>query len=467
MPDAMEGAQRRIARYVVEQEIGRGTMGVVFRAHDPQLDRTVALKTVQTAFAATADEAEGFERRFLAEARAAARLTHPNIVVVHDVGRDPVTHTLFIAFEHLSGRTLAELAREGPLEWREAVRIAAQVAKALHHAHREGIVHRDVKPANVMLLPSGETKVMDFGIAKVPAQRLTSTGQFFGTPAYMSPEQASAEPLDGRSDLFSLAAVLYLLLTGRPAFEADSVPATLTRVLFRDPPPASSLITGLPTSLDRVLAKALAKRPADRYPDAHAFALDLEAILAGRAPSAAAHSSPQATLVSRAAAAKEATPSPPAAAFPPIAPPTRRWPAWPAERRAVLGLAALAALAVAVGVAVSGWGRASVELNLEHSLRSGVVKVFVDDRLVLEEELESWVKDDLVIVKVRKGRLNQTFRVPAGECILRLEVEGDGFRGSRSIDGRFAAGEVRRLEARVGGLVKKDLSLWLAPAKES
>jgi hypothetical protein len=374
---------------------------------------------------------------------------------------------LFIAFEHLSGRTLAELAREGPLEWREAVRIAAQVAKALHHAHREGIVHRDVKPANVMLLPSGETKVMDFGIAKVPAQRLTSTGQFFGTPAYMSPEQASAEPLDGRSDLFSLAAVLYLLLTGRPAFEADSVPATLTRVLFRDPPPASSLITGLPTSLDRVLAKALAKRPADRYPDAHAFALDLEAILAGRAPSAAAHSSPQATLVSRAAAAKEATPSPPAAAFPPIAPPTRRWPAWTAERRAVLGLAALAALAVAVGVAVSGWGRASVVLNLEHSLRSGVVKVFVDDRLVLEEELESWVKDDLVIVKTRKGRLTQTFRVPAGERILRLEVEGDGFRGSRTIDGRFAAGEVRRLEARVGGLVKKDLSLWLAPAKAS
>jgi hypothetical protein len=251
-------------------------------------------------------------------------------------------------------------------------------------------------------------------------------------------------------------------------------------VLFRDPPPASSLIRGLPASIDRVLAKALAKRPADRHPDAHAFAVDLEAILAGRSPSAAAHPSPQATLVSKSVTPDPpgalpalplplgATPSALAAAVHRIVSWIRRWPEWKTDRRGVVGrVAALVILALASGMALSGWGRASVELNLEHSLRSGVVKVFVDDRLVLEEELESWVKDDLVIVKVRKGRLNQTFRVPAGECILRLEVEGDGFRGSRSIDGRFAAGEVRRLEARVGGLVKKDLSLWLAPAKES
>jgi hypothetical protein len=431
------------------------------------------------AFAPTADEAEVFERRFLAEARAAARLAHPNIVVVHDVGRDPATHTLFIAFEHLRGRTLAELAKDGPLEWREAVRIAAQVAKALHHAHCEGIVHRDVKPANVMLLASGETKVMDFGIAKLPAERLTSTGQFFGTPSYMSPEQASAEPLDGRSDVFSLAAVLYLLLTGRSAFEADSVPATLTRVLFRDPPSVSSLITGLPAAVDRVLARALAKRPADRYPDAQAFALDLEAILAGRAPSVAAEPSPQATLVSRAVTPDLPGPSSPqqapaepmratsstSAALPPVAPSTIRWQEWKKDRRAVVGGAAgMAVLALTVGL-LSGWGRASVELNLEHSLRGGVVKVYVDDRLVLEEALESRVKDDLVIVKTRRGRLTQAFGVASGERALRVEVEGDGFRGSRTIEGRFSNGEARRLEARVGGLVKKDLSLWLTPGR--
>jgi serine/threonine protein kinase len=475
-PDVMEGAERRIGRYVVEEELGRGMMGVVFRARDPELGRTVALKTVQVAFAATPEEQESFERRFLAEARAAARLSHPNIVVVHDVGRDPEAHTLFIAFEHLRGRTLAEVAQDGPLEWREAVRITAQVARALHHAHGQGIVHRDVKPANVMLLPSGEPKVMDFGIAKVPAERLTSTGQFFGTPSYMSPEQASAELIDGRSDLFSLAAVLYLLLTARPAFEADSVPATLTRVLFRDPPPASSLVVGLPASLDRVLAKALAKRPPDRYPDASAFAADLEAVLAGRAPAASAESSPQATLVSRAVpssslphAAEPGSGVPETSA--PAAPlPLPRWPQWPASRRSLIaavgGLALLAVL-LASGMGVPSLGRASVELNLEHSLRGGVARVFVDERLVLEEKLESWVKEDLVVMKVRRGRLTQAFSVPAGERVLRVEVEGDGFRGSRTLDGRFAVGEARRLEARVGGLVKKELSAWLAPAKSS
>jgi serine/threonine-protein kinase len=470
----MAVTQRRIARYLVEQELGRGTMGVVFRAHDPELDRTVALKTVQLAFAATPEEAESFERRFLAEARAAARLAHPDIVVVHDVGRDPATHTLFIAFEHLPGRTLAELAKQGPLEWHEAVRIAAQVAKALHHAHGQGIVHRDVKPANVMLLDSGQPKVMDFGIAKLPAERLTGTGQFFGTPSYMSPEQASAEPLDGRSDLFSLAAVLYLLLTGRSAFEADSVPATLTRVLFQDPPPASSLVVGLPPLLDRVLAKALAKRPADRYPDASAFALDLEAVLAGRAPSAAAAPPGPATQVARAipsAAIPHTTQPgrPPAPATPAAPLPAARWPEWKAKRRSVIGAAASLALLLVLilsALGVPSWaGRASVELNLEHSLRGGVVKVFVDDHLVLEEPLESRVKEDLLVVKLREGKLTQVFDVRAGERVLRLEVEGDGFRGSRTLDGRFEAGEVLRLEARVGGLVKKDLSAWLAPRK--
>jgi hypothetical protein len=450
-------------------------MGVVFRARDPELDRTVALKTVSVAFATTPAEAEGFERRFLAEARAAARLAHPNIVVVHDVGRDPATHTLFIAFEHLRGKTLAEVAKDGPLEWREALRITARVARALHHAHAQGIVHRDVKPANVMLLASGEPKVMDFGIAKVPAERLTSTGQFFGTPSYMSPEQASAELVDGRSDLFSLAAVLYLLVTGQSAFEADSVPATLTRVLFRDPAPASSLVPGLPPSLDRVLGKALAKKPADRYPDADAFARDLEAVLAGRTPAAAAQPSPQATQVSRVvpsasvpqAARSPATSAPSARALRLPLPP---WAKWPADRRSVVGAAAASALLavlLASGMGVPGWGPASVELNLEHSLRGGVVKVFVDDRLVLEEKLESWVKEDLVVMKLRKGRLTQVFQVSAGERTLRVEVEADGFRGSRTLDGRFEAGEQRRLEARVGGLVKKDISAWLAPHKAS
>ena len=427
---------RRIARYIVEEELGRGMMGVVWRATDPELGRLVALKTVQLAFAVSPEEAASFEKRFLAEARAAGRLTHPNIVVVHDVGRDPGTDTLYIAFEHLRGRTLAEITAGGQaMEWKGALKLVVRVADALHHAHGQGVVHRDIKPANVMVLDSGEPKIMDFGIAKVPAERLTSTGQFFGTPSYMSPEQASAEALDGRSDLFSLAAVLYLLLTGRPAFEADSVPATLSRILFRDPTPASSLVPGLPLAMDRVLGRALAKKPSDRYPDAKSFAADLEAVLAGREPEGMGSAPPAGTQVARRPFR--------------CAESIRRGARLHFGRRELAwGVSALVLLAVgltAVGVrfpSIGGLGpSAPVEINFEHALRSGVLKVYVDDDLVLEEPLESWVKDDLVVMKVRKGRLTKTFSVPAGDRVLRLEVEGEGFRGSRTLEARFEAGE--------------------------
>ena len=353
-----------------------------------------------------------------------------------------------------------------------------RVAGALHHAHSQGVVHRDIKPANVMLLDSGEPKVMDFGIAKVPAERLTSTGQFFGTPSYMSPEQASAEALDGRSDLFSLAAVLYLLLTGRPAFEADSVPATLSRILFREPTPASTLVPGLPPAIDRVLGRALAKKPSDRYPDAKSFAADLEALLLGREPEGVALA-PPASAGTQVARAPSPAPSvdpvveAPAGGGAARAPVPIRGPHL-GRRELGFGLSALVLLAVvltALGVrfpSIGGLGpSAPVEINFEHPLRSGVLKVFVDDALVLEEPLDSWVKDDLVVMKVRKGRLTKTFSVPAGDRVLRLEVEGEGFRGSRTIEARFEAGEARRLEARLGGLVKKDLSAWMAARKAS
>ena len=339
-------------------------------------------------------------------------------------------------------------------------------------------MHRDIKPTNIMLLDSGEPKVMDFGIAKVPAERLTSTGQFFGTPSYMSPEQASGEALDGRSDLFSLGAVLYLLLTGRTAFEGDSVAATISRVLFRDPAPASTIVPGLPPVIDRVLARVLAKKPEERYPDASAFARDLAEVTAGRVPQGLekAPVAAQGTQLSG-----PVPPPPPSLVTVPVpaapvegGPSQTIWTRLPRREVAIVGLLGLALLVLlisAVGVRVPGLGplvaKAPVEINFEHPLRSGVLKVFVDDDLVLEEALESWVKEDLIVVKVRKGRLTKTFDVPAGDRVLRLEVDGEGYRGSRTIEARFEAGEVRRLEARLGGLVKKELSAWLAPRKSS
>jgi serine/threonine-protein kinase len=275
----------KIGRYEIRQELGRGMMGVVYLADDPVLGRPVALKTIQLAFLTAESERESFEKRFFGEARVAGGLAHPGIVVVHDVGRDPDSGMLYIALEYLRGSTLAEVTASGaPLDWREALRITARLARALHHAHAAGVIHRDVKPANVMLLPTGDVKVMDFGIAKVPQQELTATGQFFGTPLYMSPEQARGEPVDGRSDLFALGAIAYRLLTGRAAFGAETVTAILGRVLGDHPLAPSTVAAGVPEDADYVVGRALAKAPADRYPDGETMAEDIDDILEGRAP---------------------------------------------------------------------------------------------------------------------------------------------------------------------------------------
>ena len=272
-----------LGRYEIQEEIGRGMMGVVYRAFDPVLGRTVALKTVSLTFANLAEEGAGFERRFLTEARVAAALSHPGIVVVHDVGRDAATQNLYLALEYIQGETLSEhVRRRGALPWRESFELVAGVADALHHAHLAGVVHRDIKPANIMVLPSGETKIMDFGIAKVQAAQLTSAGEFFGTPLYMSPEQARGETVDARSDIFSLGSVLYLLLTGQRPFDAPTVPGILGRVATHNPPPVSTINPELPPEADTIVARCLAKAPPDRYPDARALARDIEALLEGR-----------------------------------------------------------------------------------------------------------------------------------------------------------------------------------------
>ena len=256
----------RIGRYEIRRELGRGVMGVVYEAWDPQLHRTIALKTIRPV-AASQSERESWEARFLTEARAAARLSHPAIVVVHDVGRDAESGVLYLALEYLKGQTLAErLASLGPLPWQEALRIVGRVAEGLAHAHAQGVVHRDVKPANIMIDPSGQVKVMDFGIAKLDeGGNLTSTGAIMGTPNYMSPEQARGEKVDARSDLFSLGCVLYECLTGTRPFQSPSVSSILVKILTEDPPPVDFETTGLPRAVDDVLSRAVAKDPGRRF----------------------------------------------------------------------------------------------------------------------------------------------------------------------------------------------------------
>ena len=272
-------------------------MGVVYEALDTVLGRTVAVKTIELAFTVGESEREEFEHRFFTEARVAANLSHPGIVVCHDVGKDPGSGKLFIVFEHLKGQTLEERIAAGRIPWRESVSIVARLARAIHHAHTQRVIHRDLKPANVMLLEPGEpgqsgsdgetaVKIMDFGVAKVESlvRQLTAAGVSVGSPLYMSPEQVLGQSSDARSDIFSLGSVLCTALLGRGWFEAPSVPQILARVIHDDPPVVSAILRGLPAALDRVVARSMAKRAQERYPTATAMADDLEDVLAGRTP---------------------------------------------------------------------------------------------------------------------------------------------------------------------------------------
>ena len=293
-----------LGRYQVISILGRGNMGVVYRGHDPVIDRPVALKAVVLPESISDEEKKVFLERFFLEARAAGKLTHPNVVITYDASTDEATGTPFIAMELVDGDTLAErLQQEGTLAWEKAIDIVVPIACGLAKAHAAEIVHRDIKPANIIISEGDVPKIADFGIAKVPASKLTLEGNIVGTPYFMSPEQLRGEPLDGRSDLFSLGALLYNIVAGRPPFEGSDPAAIFAQTLYTEPAPLSELAPGAPSSLDRVLAHALAKNAHERYRSALELIEDLRAVRAHEAPKHAAHDQQNAekTLVSGAA----------------------------------------------------------------------------------------------------------------------------------------------------------------------
>jgi len=248
-------------------------MGTVYRAHDPLIDRTVAIKTV-ACNGLSREEAEAFEQRFYLEAKSAGRLNHPNIVTIHDVGRSD--DLAYIAMEFLNGQTLREILDSGlTLPAERCAEIAAAVADGLAFAHANEVVHRDIKPANIMVLDNGAVKIADFGVALIPSGSLTVSGTAFGSPKYMSPEQVTGKKADGRSDVFSLGVVLYEMLAGRPPFAGDNVNAILYQVLNGAPPLPSSYHPNLPQGFDRIVARALAKDPDKRFQSAAEMAAAL------------------------------------------------------------------------------------------------------------------------------------------------------------------------------------------------
>ena len=281
-PPSSRGARRvpqvLAGRYEVAQRVGVGGMADVYLAQDTKMGRQVALKILHPQYAGD----ESFVERFRREALSAAKLQHPNIVQIYDSGQQGDFN--FIVMEYVEGRSLKDyLTEEGPLEIAEANRIAREVLTALAYAHRSGLVHRDIKPGNILMSDDGKVQVTDFGIARAEAgSTMTQTGMILGTAYYLSPEQAQGLQLDGRSDIYSLGVVVYEMLTGRRPFEGDSPVSIAYKHVREMPRPPSHHRADVPQPLEAIVMTAMAKRPEDRYSSAALMRRDLEAFAAGR-----------------------------------------------------------------------------------------------------------------------------------------------------------------------------------------
>ena len=268
---------RQIGRYQVIRPLGRGGFGFVLLAHDPQLDRRVAIKIARTPPGAD----KQWQTKMLAEARTVARLKHPNIVAVHDAGE--YEGGVFVAMEYVEGGTLRERTASGPLPVEEAVRIMIQVADAVHYAHKRGIVHCDLKPGNILLEPDGTPKVADFGLALWDEARWSRRGETCGTPAYMAPEQVRGElhHADGRSDIWALGVILYELLAGRRPFSGETNEALYDEILSREPKPLRQIDETIPLELDALCSQCLTKDVRERIPTAYDVRTALERVARG------------------------------------------------------------------------------------------------------------------------------------------------------------------------------------------
>ena len=346
-----------IGRYEIVAELGRGAMGSVFKANDPAVGRIVALKTIHSA-ALSGEQAAEYRARFYREARASGVLAHPAIVPVFDVGEHEGAP--FLVMEFVDGHTLDSAMKKGERFTLDRVcDIGQQLADALGYAHRQGVIHRDIKPANILMTSrevygSERPRITDFGIAKLAASEITSTGQMLGTPAYMPPEQFTGAPIDGRADLFSLGVILFSLAAGEQPFLGETMTAVSYKVVHVDPIPPSKLNPAIPPALEGVILKCLAKNPAARYQTGEELAQDLatlrvnpNATLSSTAPAA---SDPNATL----AASPSSISHPPAHTYSatqkPAAAPVKK-PSKQLKSEAIIAVALLAVVAAGAG----GW----------------------------------------------------------------------------------------------------------------
>jgi serine/threonine-protein kinase len=450
-------AVQQLGRYEILAELGRGAMGAVFRARDPKIDRTVAIKTISVP-SASSQEAEHFRQRFFREAQAAGKLSHPGIVTIYDIGEDELSHTPFIVMECVQGRSLEALvaavaavaasdvasAHPGLLPHATALELIKHIAEALDYAHSQGIVHRDIKPANILVTSAGQPKIADFGIAKVSRAEITLPGHVVGTPAYMSPEQLSGKPVDGRSDLFSLGVVAYWLLTGVKPFDGGSLTEVCAQVVTKEPLPASQVRSDLNTDFDYVLGRALAKDPAMRYQNGRDFAADIEDLEAGKKPRSAAHLSLTQTV-----AQAQVLPQPRrTSALPPRSQAASPLLADAPPRRNVflyLFVVALVLLAGAAAVFIS-FSRtmpATLQIVGQYPFNSGEIYIWVDGDLRYHDELRGPRNSQAQPSHSPNAgeRMDLTLPVKAGRHFIRVQVDAPGqtYDHDTAIPGYFRA----------------------------
>ncbi len=277
----------KLGRYEIVDELGKGAMGVVYLAKDPLIGRLVALKTFRVGFSAEDEELQQFRSRFVREAQSAGILSHPNIVTIHDVVDEADSGMCFIAMEYVRGSNLKTILQQPePLPFEFVVSIISQVGDALDFAHSRGVIHRDVKPANILITADNKVKITDFGIARLGSSNLTMEGQLLGTPNYMAPEQIQGREVDHRADIFSLGVVLYEMLTRRKPFQGENLTVVTHRIVHEPFASPDDFVGSLPEGIKAVIARALEKDPARRYPSASLLAADLQKLLL-RPPAAA------------------------------------------------------------------------------------------------------------------------------------------------------------------------------------
>ncbi|HEX5758502.1 MAG TPA: serine/threonine-protein kinase [Thermoanaerobaculia bacterium] len=306
----------RLGRYEILDELGKGAAGVVYLARDPLIGRLVALKTFRVGYSVKDQELQQFRARFIREAQSAGILSHPNIVTIHDVVEEGNDGVAFIAMEYVRGTNLKQILQGGtPLGLPFAAEIVRQVGEALDYAHSRGVVHRDVKPANIIITADNRVKITDFGIARLDTSNLTQEGQLLGTPNYMAPEQILGKEVDHRADLFSLGVVLYEMLTRHKPFQGENLTAVSHRIVYDHFTPPRQYVRDLPPELERILGRALAKEPAQRYQRARELMDDIKRLV-GERPAAEVESLNDTQSLGATEVLAERTPVEPAAVVP-------------------------------------------------------------------------------------------------------------------------------------------------------